>query len=110
MGSPDTELGRYADETQYEVTLTRDFWLMEKEITQQQYLDVMGYNPSEFSATGPGADCGLDCPVEMVNWYDVAAYTNTLSSTEGLGECYDCTGTAPGSINCSPSESYRHAL
>jgi formylglycine-generating enzyme required for sulfatase activity len=105
MGSPVTELGRYTDEVQHEVTLTRDFWLMTTEITQQHFLDVMGYNRSWFSADGAGAACGPDCPVEYVNWHEVAAYANVLSGVEGLGECYDCTGTAP-SVTCIPSVTY----
>jgi formylglycine-generating enzyme required for sulfatase activity len=103
MGSPTTELGRQDAEVEHEVTLTRDFWIMTTEITQQQFLDVMGYNPSSFS------DCGLDCPVEMMNWHEVAAYTNELSRQENLGECYECTGTAPDTIACLPSGSYATA-
>jgi formylglycine-generating enzyme required for sulfatase activity len=72
---------------------------MTTEITQQQFQDVMGYNPSNFSA------CGPDCPVEQVNWHEVTAYANALSALEGLGECYSCTGTAPDFV-CSPSGSY----
>jgi formylglycine-generating enzyme required for sulfatase activity len=100
MGSPLTELGRDTDEVEHEVTLTRNFWIMATEITQQQFLDEMGYNPSNFSG------CGMDCPVELVNWHEVAAYTNELSRLEGLGECYGCRGTAPATIDCAPSGSY----
>jgi hypothetical protein len=74
MGSPPTELGRDAEEVEHAVTLTRNFWIMTTEITQQQYLDVMGYNPSYFSVAGSGAYCGMDCPVEQVNWHEFAAY------------------------------------
>jgi formylglycine-generating enzyme required for sulfatase activity len=100
MGSPGGELGRDTDEVEHEVTLTRDFWIMTTEITQQQFFDEMGYTPSNFSS------CGMDCPVERVNWHDVAAYANALSALEGLGECYSCTGTAPTDIACAPSGSY----
>jgi formylglycine-generating enzyme required for sulfatase activity len=106
MGSPVTELGRQTNEVEHAVTLTRNYWLMTTEITQQQYLDEMGYNPSHFSSGGAGADCGLDCPVEYVNWHEVAAYANALSALEGLGECYSCTGTAPATIDCAPNGSY----
>jgi formylglycine-generating enzyme required for sulfatase activity len=102
MGSPESERGRRPGEVEHEVMLTRSFWMMETEITQQQYLDVMGYNPSWFSG------CGMDCPVETVSWHEVAAYTNELSQLEGLGECYSCTGTgtAPTDIACAPNGSY----
>jgi formylglycine-generating enzyme required for sulfatase activity len=100
MGSPRTELGRDTDEPEYPVTLTRNYWLMETEITQQQYLEVMGYNPSSLSG------CGMDCPVEQVNWHEVAAYANALSVLDGLGECYRCTGTTPSTMDCVPSSNY----
>jgi formylglycine-generating enzyme required for sulfatase activity len=103
MGSPDTELGRSTDEAEHDVTLTRNFWIMTTEITQQQFQDVMGYNPAEFN------DCGPDCPVETVNWHEVAACTNELSRLEGLAACYECVGTAPDTIVCAPSGSYERA-
>jgi formylglycine-generating enzyme required for sulfatase activity len=106
MGSPATELGRDGDEVEHAVTLTRDYWIMTTEITQQQFDDVMSYNPSYYSEAGTGADCGLDCPVERVNWHEFAAYANGLSVLEGLGECYSCTGTAPATIDCTPNGSY----
>ena len=86
MGSPDTEVGREADEVQHEVTLTGSFWLMTTEVTQEQFEVVMGYNPSNDSS------CGGTCPVEMVNWHEFAAYANALSRAEELEECYYCEG------------------
>jgi formylglycine-generating enzyme required for sulfatase activity len=102
MGSPDSpeELGRNAGEVAHGVTLTRNFLMTTTEITQQQFLDEMGYNPSSFTA------CGLDCPVEGVNWHELAVYTNALSRREGLDECYDCTGTARDTFHCVPSMDY----
>ena len=52
MGSPVTEPGRDANETEHQVTLTEDFYLGQHEVTQAQYQAVMGNNPSEFNATG----------------------------------------------------------
>jgi formylglycine-generating enzyme required for sulfatase activity len=103
MGSPESprELGRDSDETSHEVRLTRNYWIMTTEITQRQFVDVMGYNPSLFTA------CGLDCPVERVSWHEFAQYANEVSRRGNLGECYACTGTAPTTIDCTPSGSYR---
>ena len=42
MGSPESEPGRHEDEQQHTVTLTRGFWLAQTEVTQRQYLEVMG--------------------------------------------------------------------
>jgi formylglycine-generating enzyme required for sulfatase activity len=93
MGSPLTEAGRepfgssVGTEVQHTVTITRDYWLKQTEVTQGEYLALMGVNPSDFPA------CGSSCPVEMVNWYDAVDYVNALSRAEGLPECYGGTGT-----------------
>jgi hypothetical protein len=42
MGSPADEPGRYSDETQHQVTLTRDYYMMTTEVTQAQWEAVMG--------------------------------------------------------------------
>ena len=47
MGSPKKEVGRYGDETQHEVTLTKPFYMGKYEVTQEQWEAVMGNNPSE---------------------------------------------------------------
>ena len=61
MGSPSGELGRYSDETQHPVTLTKDFYIGVFEVTQAQYTQVMGSNPSQFE--------GSTRPVECVSYY-----------------------------------------
>ncbi len=83
MGSPASEDGRHADETQHRVTITRAFLMQATEVTQGQYRALMGKNPSHFTS------CGDDCPVEKVSWRDAVAYCNALSRKEGLPECYD---------------------
>ncbi len=60
MGSPESEQGRYKDETQHKVTLTNGFWIMETEVTQIQWQSVQGDNPSHFR--------GDSFPVECVSW------------------------------------------
>ena len=45
MGSPPTEDGHYRDEIQREVTLTSDFMMGVTEVTQAQWLAVMGAFP-----------------------------------------------------------------
>ena len=90
MGSPTSEESRDAHETQHEVTLTRDFMLLSTEVTQADFEMLMGYNPSRFSWTGDGIECGGDCPVEQVSWSEAAAYCNLLSSIAGLAPCYEC--------------------
>ncbi len=76
------------------VTLTNDFFIGETEVTQGEYEAMMGTNPSYFS------DCGSDCPVESVTWHMSAAFANAVSDSEGLEQCYTCTGSG-SSTNCS---------
>ena len=48
MGSPGTEEARFRDETQHEVTISKDYYLGVHEVTQAQYEKVMGATPSYF--------------------------------------------------------------
>jgi len=90
MGSPKGEKGRDVDEVRHTVTLTRPFYLKRTEVTQAEWRTLIGNNPS----SNQGCD---DCPVERVNWFEAAAFTNALSKQEGLAPCYDasCFGS-PG--------------
>jgi formylglycine-generating enzyme required for sulfatase activity len=50
MGSPTNEMGRYDWEgPQTAVTISRGFWMGKYEVTQGEYLAVMGNNPSYFT-------------------------------------------------------------
>ncbi len=73
MGSPSSEYGRNADEAPHGVAVA-PFLIGEHEVTQREWRDAMGANPSHF------ADCGDDCPVEEVNFYDVADYLAKLTA------------------------------
>jgi cysteine-rich repeat protein len=99
MGSPAGEPGRSSDETQHQVTLTQGFEMLSTEVTQGQFLAVLGYSPSSFAA------CGATCPVERVNWHEAAAYANALSARAGLGACYDCAG-AGTTVTCVLAAAY----
>lgn len=75
MGSPSTEVGRGSDEgPQTLVTLSRGFFMGKREVTQGEYVALMGTNPSEFP--------DLKRPVEMVSWQDAMAYCGLLTQTE----------------------------
>lgn len=87
MGSPESEDGRWDQEVQHDVTLNHDFVILSTEVTQGEFEDLLGYNPSWFSTNGGGVDCGSNCPVEQVNWHEAAAYCNALSDVEGLDYC-----------------------
>src|SRR5262249_1871288 len=72
MGSPDGEGERLRDEGPlHEVTLTRSYYLGVFTVTQQQYAEVMGTNPSGFSAANNG---GPAHPVEQLTWADAVTF------------------------------------
>ncbi|MDO4585390.1 MAG: formylglycine-generating enzyme family protein [Planctomycetia bacterium] len=75
MGSPEDELGREEGETQHRVTLTKGFWMLETEVTQEMWKSVMGNNPSHFK--------GSNLPVERVSWEDCQDFCQKLRS-QGL--------------------------
>ncbi len=50
-----------------------DFFLGEHEVTQKEWREVMGRNPSEFKS------CGGDCPVDSVSWNDVQNFIKKLN-------------------------------
>ncbi len=73
---------------QHKVQITRPFYLGVTEVTQKQYENVMGTNPSSFAKTGDKADRvkGLDTtnfPVERVSWLDAVEFCRKLSVREG---------------------------
>jgi formylglycine-generating enzyme required for sulfatase activity len=85
MGSPAKEEDRSNDEgPQHEVEITRPFYLGIYPVTQGQWKQVMGNNPSWFSANGKGKGevVGLDTsdfPVETVSWNDAVAFCKKVS-------------------------------
>jgi uncharacterized repeat protein (TIGR02543 family) len=55
------------------VNITQAFYIQKTEVTQGQWRDVMGTNPSWFST------CGDTCPVEMVNWSEIQTFLYYLN-------------------------------
>ncbi|MBN2449004.1 MAG: formylglycine-generating enzyme family protein [Lentisphaeria bacterium] len=95
-----SELGRDTNENLHYVLLTRGFAIGVFQVTQGQWIEAFGDNPSYFGPNGNGEECGLDCPVERVNWFEALEYANWLSMQEGFVPCYtltDCYGTIGGS-------------
>ncbi|MDU7472493.1 MAG: SUMF1/EgtB/PvdO family nonheme iron enzyme [Paenibacillus macerans] len=58
-----------------------DFYIGKYEVTQKEWVEVMGSNPSQF--------IGDNMPVEMVSWYDAVEYCNKRSIKEGLVPYYN---------------------
>lgn len=76
MGSPDTEPNRKDNEDLHEVALTKGFYLMTTEVTQKQWQDVLGENPSwcQTSHNSPAGDF-LGMPIPAITYpADSSAY------------------------------------
>jgi formylglycine-generating enzyme len=67
----------------------RAFMMSKTEITQQQYRDVMGSNPSKA--------VGDNLPVESLSWYEALEFCNKLSEKEGRTPCYS---GIPNNVTC----------
>ncbi len=103
MGSPAAERCRSTDEDHHKVTLTRAFRISTTEVTQQQFFDILGENPSDNQLCGEAT--GHDCPVESVSWHHAAAYCNALSRHACLEPCYRCATSVEG-VRCSVEERF----
>lgn len=83
LGSPKEEEGRFDEEGQADVTLTRAFLMQTTEVTHGQWHFLMG----EPSLAWDDA-CGYDCPVAWMTFRQAIEYLNALSKKEGLEVCY----------------------
>jgi formylglycine-generating enzyme required for sulfatase activity len=73
------------------------FIISKFDITQHEWLSVMGRNPSHFNDD-------LNNPVEMVSWFDALAYCNKRSIKEGLIPVYSIgKNTDPSAWGAPPS-------
>lgn len=70
------------------VTLSA-FAIQETEVTQGQFKEIMGYNPS----LNP-QECYLENPVYLATWYDAILFCNKLSKKEHLDTVYRFTHQA----------------
>ncbi|MDI9400357.1 MAG: formylglycine-generating enzyme family protein [Limisphaerales bacterium] len=74
MGSPEDERGREDSEKQYEVTLTKGYYLGKYTVTQEQWEALSGSNPSKWKAA--------TLPVERVSWADAMEFCQKLTEVE----------------------------
>jgi len=80
MGSPESEPGRFADETQHEVTISKPYYLAVTELTTEQYYEVMKsklydrkYSPTIKKDSKPAG----------APWYYAVKYMEVLSLHSG---------------------------
>ena len=73
-----------SDERPIHSVTVSDFSISKYEVTQREWQEIMGNNPSSFK--------GNNLPVESVSWYDAIEYCNRRSEKEGLQPAYRGSG------------------
>lgn len=82
-------------------SFTRAFFICDHEVTQKEYQDIMGTNPSKFKTNPDKGEIQENRPVERISWFDAIEYCNKRSIKEGLTPCYkanDITDTSKWGI------------
>ena len=79
MGSPSGEEDRSDNEGPlHTVNIEKAYYLGKYEVTQKQWREIMGNNPSHFK--------GDDLPVETVSWNDIQEFIKKLNEKEGTNK------------------------
>ena len=92
--------GRFfmGDGKKVEVTLTNSIEVMSTQVTQKQWVEIMGENPSRFSdgedsivvnIKGRPVRMRPNHPVEDITWWSALVFANRLSEKNGLKPTYD---------------------
>ena len=89
------------DRGKAEVRLTHPIEVMSTPVTQKQWVEIMGENPS-YHFKGEGAtvvhwkgksiSMRVDHPVEQISWWSALVFANRLSEKHGLKPAYDLRG------------------
>jgi formylglycine-generating enzyme required for sulfatase activity len=84
-GDENIEVDECGELPRHQVTISQAFYLSSNEVTQRQWEDVLGDNPSYYE--GEVNPVGMvrweDNPVEMVSWEDVQVFIVRLNQKEG---------------------------
>ena len=86
MGSPASETDRDIREHQHRVALTEGFWLLECEVTQEMWTNVMGTSVRDQCAKAGGrwvTAAGSQFPIYYVDWDESNAFCTKLSALSG---------------------------
>lgn len=95
------ELPMFAQEIKMVEIPGKKIKMSKTEITQKQYEEVMGENPSYFQQSNTSLEDGekqqlkdsSGHPVENISWYDAIVFCNKLSKKKGLKPVYSVNGT-----------------
>jgi len=83
---------------EHQVTLTRDFWMAETEVTCVLWTNVYhwatnsGYFFANVGSLGNGSGDTLQDPITTINWRDAIVWCNALSQKVGLNPVYTYEG------------------
>lgn len=87
-----------SNETAFNVTLTKDFFMLDHEITQKEFSDVMGVTQEDLIPNDASDEditnlvIDDNAPVYYTSWYAAIAYCNKRSVMEGLECAYHLNG------------------
>jgi formylglycine-generating enzyme required for sulfatase activity/DNA-binding beta-propeller fold protein YncE len=102
MGSPPDEEGRDSEEGPvHHVNIEKAFYMGRYEVTQKQWREIMGDNPSDFE--------GDDLPVELVSWDDVQEFIKKLNEKEGTNK-YRLPSEAEWEYACRAGTTTRYSF
>ena len=76
MGTSDNQSYKEPNESYHKVVFTKGFYMQTKEVSQGQWVRLMGKNPSFFK------QCGNSCPVENVTWEETGEFIKRLNELE----------------------------
>ena len=93
------------------IALTHPIEVQSTPVTQEQWVEIMGENPSHFAkgedsevgSYGKGIELQPDNPVENVTWWSVLVFANRLSEEHGFPPAYDLSGIT-WDINTRPED------
>ena len=91
MGAlPNDNKAKSEEKPRHRVRISKDFFIGKYPVTQKQYQQVMGSNPSHLK--------GDNLPVGTVSWNDAISFCNKLSKMEGKEQVYT---VASGTTTCN---------
>jgi len=101
MGLSPDDVDYDASHVPHLVELTHTWALTETEITYEQFIHYMGYDPSDLWGNPTDPSNCEDCPVAYVSWSEAQAFGNAMSIAHGLEPCFECTGE-DADVACEP--------
>ncbi len=119
MGAiPGDTLAADNEHPQHQVEISSDFLLGRFEVTQAQYTNVVGENPSYFAPGARGANevsgwITENFPVEMVSWYEAQKFCELLSrlpAEKAAGRRYRLPSEAEWEYACRAGSTTRYAF